>query len=182
MIYPIAELAFFLLQREADVFMRKRSWFAGFLSGWVILGGIVLAIVLLIGVGMLVFLSRPAPVGGAALPAAITMIPAPTLTPPVVFPTAAITATATPGSSANGDIQVGAFVQITGTGGEGLRLRSEPGITGTPLFLGMDEEVFKVENGPRQADGYTWWYLVAPYDDKRSGWAASNYLSVIQQP
>ena len=50
------------------------------------------------------------------------------------------------------------------------------------LFLGYDAEVFVVKDGPRQADGYTWYYLVAPYDDTRAGWAASNFLNIIPAP
>lgn len=76
-------------------------------------------------------------------------------------------------------IQVGLFVQIYGTGGDGLRLRREPGTNADILFLGYESEVFKVVDGPKEADGFTWWYLTAPYDEKRSGWAASRFLRVI---
>jgi hypothetical protein len=73
-------------------------------------------------------------------------------------------------------------VQISGTDGEGLRIRSQPSLNGEPVFLGYDSEVFIVQDGPREADGYTWWYLVAPYDDTRAGWAAANFLSYIPAP
>jgi hypothetical protein len=43
----------------------------------------------------------------------------------------------------------------------------------------MDAEVFEVKEGPKEADGFTWWYLVAPYDTNRSGWAASKFLTVV---
>jgi hypothetical protein len=39
-----------------------------------------------------------------------------------------------------------------------------------------------VEDGPKDVDGFTWWYLVGPYDASRRGWAVSNYLSVVQNP
>jgi hypothetical protein len=74
------------------------------------------------------------------------------------------------------------YVQITGTGGAGLRLRNSPGVNSPPLFLGMDSEAFQVTDGPQTADGFTWFHLVAPYDKQRAGWAVSNYLSIIQQP
>ncbi len=77
---------------------------------------------------------------------------------------------------------MGVYVQITGTNGDGLRIRSAPGVSSTPLFLGMDSEVFLVKDGPREADGYTWWFLTAPYDTNRSGWAAASYLSLVQTP
>ncbi|MGC8855692.1 MAG: SH3 domain-containing protein, partial [Anaerolineae bacterium] len=79
-------------------------------------------------------------------------------------------------------IRLGSFVQISGTEGEGLRLRSAPGLSSDQLFLGYDSEVFEVRDGPRQADGYIWWYLVAPYDETRAGWAAADYLSVVPSP
>ena len=74
------------------------------------------------------------------------------------------------------------YVQILGTDGEGLRLRSDPGLSGTPVFLGFDEEVFEVRDGPQESDGYVWWYLVAPYDESRNGWAAADFLGAIPSP
>lgn len=101
----------------------------------------------------------------------------PTLPPEAVIPTAE------PSSAASGDsIRLEAYVQISGTGGTGLRLRSEPGLNGSVLVLGGDGEVFVVKDGPRQVDGYEWWYLVGPYDEKRAGWAVANYLLVVQNP
>lgn len=76
-------------------------------------------------------------------------------------------------------IMIGMYVQIIGTDGAGLRLRSEPGINSQIQFIGMDSEAFEVKGGPRKADGFTWWFVVAPYDQNRSGWAASEYLAII---
>ena len=72
------------------------------------------------------------------------------------------------------------YVQIYGTGGDGLRLRSEPGIESSILFLGYESEAFQVTDGPQLVDGYTWWYLTAPYDKERSGWAVADFLRVVQ--
>ncbi len=44
------------------------------------------------------------------------------------------------------------------------------------LLLGTEAEVFKVEDGPMEADGYTWWYLVGPFDPDRKGWGVADYL------
>ncbi|GAB4424080.1 MAG: hypothetical protein Kow002_13630 [Anaerolineales bacterium] len=65
---------------------------------------------------------------------------------------------------------------------ENRRLRAAPGLNGEPVSLGYDEEVFQVREGPQQADGYTWWYLVAPYDESRAGWAAAAFLAPIPSP
>ena len=155
--------------------MRRR--FSGY-SWWVYLGGVTTALLgfaVLAGAGWLLLPSRPAVVPTAL----ITLIPAPTTTPqpPTPEPEQAITATLA-GQVIDG-IGQGAYVQITNTGGDGLRLRRDPGTASDILFLGYDAEVFKVTGGPQIVDGYTWWYLTAPYDESRSGWAASNYLGLI---
>jgi hypothetical protein len=67
----------------------------------------------------------------------------------------------------------------------GLRgndIRAEPGLDGSFQFLAYDSEVFLVRDGPREVDGYTWWYLVAPYDETRVGWAAADFLTYIPAP
>ena len=76
-------------------------------------------------------------------------------------------------------IKLDAYVQVVNTGG-GLRLRYEPGLLSEVNYLAVDYEVFVVEDGPREADGMTWWFLVAQADDRRNGWAASNYLQVVR--
>lgn len=112
--------------------------------------------------------------------AALTVLPAPTGTfTPSPTPPVTLTASTLPGGAS---IVIGAYVQISGTEGQGLRLRAAPGLDGTLLFLGYDAEVYQVRDGPRQADGYTWWYLVAPYDETRAGWAAADFLTVIATP
>ncbi len=108
-----------------------------------------------------------------------TVIPAPTLT---ATPEGYLTPTPTQALVSADGIAVGAYVQIFGTEGQGLRLRSGPSTDFPPLFLGLEAEVFKVEDGPKLGNTYTWWYLVAPYDKTRSGWAASTYLSLVEAP
>ncbi len=73
-------------------------------------------------------------------------------------------------------------MQVVGTGGTGLRLRDEAGLNGKVNTLGGEAEVFQVKDGPKDLDGYTWWYLVGPYDANRRGWAVANYLKIIQNP
>lgn len=114
-------------------------------------------------------------------PADLTLIPAPTHTPNVT-PTPTLDpnlVTPTPDPNA---ISVGGYVQISGTEGEGLRIRSAPGLTGETAFFGGESEVFVVRDGPQTADEYTWWYLVAPYDETRAGWAAADFLAVVPSP
>jgi hypothetical protein len=63
-----------------------------------------------------------------------------------------------------------------------LNIRGEPGLGAEIKFVALDSEVFEVRDGPIEADGFTWWFLVTPFDESRSGWAASNYLSIVPEP
>lgn len=153
--------------------------------GWILLGAIILAGILYIGFIIFVSSLRPAsPSDYTFSTAVITIIPAPTLTSVIVIPTSEQpTPTATLQVPVpTGGISVGTYVKITGTNGNGLNLRTAPGTTSPIRFLGMDDEVFQVKDGPKQVDNLIWWYLQAPYDTTRNGWAAANYLTVIQNP
>jgi hypothetical protein len=119
----------------------------------------------------------------SGLLAVVTVLPAPSATPP---PAATATydpyaPTPTP-TVAPGEIGPGAYVQISGTQGQGLRIRSKPGLNSDQLFLGFDTEAYLVIDGPREVDGYTWYNLAAVNDQTRTGWAASNYLTIIPKP
>ena len=117
--------------------------------------------------------------------AVITIIAVPTATD--ILPTS-IPATVEPPAATDlpnppdGDITIDAYVQVTGTGGGGLRLREGPGLDRTVRMLGAEEEIFLVIDGPQQADNYIWWYLEGPFDDTRHGWAVSNFLRLVQNP
>lgn len=152
---------------------------------WVVAGSILAALAMIaVFWAAVVYYRNP----GQAVPApvvAVTLISAPTLTPMVITPTPAPTPTEEAPQiipPPNTGISIGLHVQVVGTGGDGLRLRSEPGTNGSIKFLGLDSEVFEVKDGPVEKDGYTWWYLITPVDQTRGGWAVSNYLAVIQVP
>jgi hypothetical protein len=153
--------------------------------GWIVLGAIALGGLLFIGFVIFVSNLRPAnPSEYVFSTAVITMIPAPTLTPVIVIPTSdqpTVTSTSQV-PVPTGGIAVGMYVKITGTNGNGLNLRTAPGTASPIRFLGMDDEVFQVKDGPKQTDNLVWWFLQAPYDSTRNGWAAANYLTVIQNP
>ncbi|MGH2581952.1 MAG: SH3 domain-containing protein [Anaerolineales bacterium] len=114
----------------------------------------------------------------------LTWIQGPTNTPvpatPTLIPTSTATATFEP--LASGEMGIGSYVQIVGTEGTGLNIRSGPGLSSTIQFLGYDSEVFEIRDGPREVDGFSWWYLVTPVDENRAGWAAANYLAVVANP
>ena len=147
---------------------------------WVILAALLLAAFLTLITAISIGLTsarQNADVG--FVPADLTVIPAATSTSsapatPTIDPFA-------PTIAPTG-IALGNYVQIKGTEGQGLRIRSEPGLNGESVFLGYDSEVFIVQDGPREADGFVWWYLVAPYDETRVGWAAADFLTYIPSP
>ena len=148
------------------------------LNPWVIVGAILVASSLLVGTflaaGSINSESQFTFYGEAAL----TVIPVPTATPTAIPPTSA----PTPTEEVNLGIQIGGYVKISGTEGDGLRLRRNPTLNGEIIYLGLENEVFVVKEGPEDQDGYLWWYLEAPLDTTRNGWAVSNFLQPAQSP
>jgi hypothetical protein len=153
-----------------------------YLNRWVILGALGVAGMLLLITLILIGWTSPrfSPNVGFA-PADLTMIPAPTHTPNVL-PTSTLDPLSAGSTPAADTIGVGGYVQISGTEGDGLRIRSSPGLNGDTVFRGEEAEVFVVREGPQSADGYTWWNVVAPYDETRAGWAAADFLAVVPAP
>lgn len=149
----------------------------------VIGGAVVVASCLLLATLGLLWATRTASPVPAQSTAVMNMIPAgiPTASGESSPGSPSLTQTAPP-SPPPGVIAVGAFVQVTGTAGTGLRFREQPGLEAPVLLLGAEAEVFRVDEGPQEVDGYVWWYLVGPYDPARRGWAVANYLEVVQNP
>jgi hypothetical protein len=149
-----------------------------FLNPWVIAGTILVASILIalsfLAAGWLTTASQSGYQGGGA----ITVIPVPTATRTPV-PTPTEVPTLAPPQQGTG-IQVGVNVQISGTGGDGLRLRQDPSLNGEIVYLGLEGEIFTVKGGPEQNDGYIWWELEAPLNPSRQGWAVANFLEAAQ--
>ncbi len=121
-----------------------------------------------------IIVTAAAAVETAAGPTA-TIQSAPSLPPPP--------ATGTAPPPPPGDVKVGAYVQVVGTGDAGfLNLRAEPSLDAAVNYLAIEHEVFQVQAGPKQAGGFTWWYLVNPTTPTRFGWAVQNYLQQVQGP
>jgi hypothetical protein len=151
----------------------------------VIVGALIIALILFCLTSALLWFTRPETINPGQSTAVLNVISVPTATEVEGTPTPEFDQT--PSASAlpsppPGEIAIGAYVQVSGTGGDGLRLRAEPGLDGEVRFLGLEAEVFLVEAGPEQVDDYTWWYMVAPYDDSVNGWGVSNFLVVVQNP
>jgi hypothetical protein len=162
---------------------------AGYIPWWLL--AIVAAGFLFVAFALLaaVILTRSAglPVATATVvvvtaPPATAGPPTPTIqSPPTVPPGDSATSTAPPPPP--GEVGVGAYVQVVGTGDAGfLNLRSEPNLESPVNYLAIENEVFQVQAGPTEASGFTWWYLVDPATNSRFGWAVQNYLQVVQGP
>jgi hypothetical protein len=146
---------------------------------WVALGAAL-------GFGLLAVWLGVAATGRAAVgpaPAAplVTVIPFPTGTPvpsatPTPPPETSIPATSNAPDASPDVLHTGMLVAVSGTEGDGLRLRALPGVDADVNLIGLESEVFEIREGPVEAAGRTWWYLVNPYDSTKFGWGASEYL------
>ncbi len=152
---------------------------------WLAAGLFLGILLLVVAAGVGIFTRQHGASEGQATPF-ITIVPLPSATPvpPTPMPSATpdITATPVPPPQVEGTFMQGDLVTIFGTAGDGLRLRNQPGLNSTIAFLGVENEVFEVSNGPNEQDGYEWWYLVNPYNPEKAGWAVGNYLRRTDAP
>jgi len=163
--------------------MRKYNPFRGCITPGVIIGTIIFGSVMFLGVLLLLNWSRPPRTPTGVVTAALTVIPIPTETPTMTpTPVENLPNPDEPPAPPTGELVIGAYVKVTGTEGAGLRLRASPGLDYESLFLGVEDEIFEIKDGPQEADGYVWWYLIAPFETSRNGWAVSNFLEPIQEP
>ncbi len=96
--------------------------------------------------------------------------------PPVTTPTAAIaptrapTATATPTPTPFAGLAPGKSARVTASGG--INMRDKPGATAKQIIKLAPNAVVTVKDGPKDADGYTWWQV----DDGNGnvGWVAGG--------
>jgi len=151
-----------------------------FLNIHVLIAGLVIATILFAGTLALLWFTRPDAAPPQSSIAILNITPAPTATQ--VAATATAVPTAKPDSAAAGELAVGLYTQISGTGGDGLRLRAQPGLNEKIMLLGTEGEIYLIKEGPRDMDGYTWWLLIDPDDERRQGWAVGDYLSAVANP
>ena len=63
-----------------------------------------------------------------------------------------------------------------------LRLRSDPSIRSRTLTTMVTGTYVRVIEGPKYADGFTWWRVRPTDSGDTSGWCAANWLSRVQLP
>jgi hypothetical protein len=133
---------------------------------------LVLAFAMWIGAG------RTAGPASSVRPTAIVV----TATPSPVVPTPTALQTPTPLPPPTPDqLTVGGYARVSGTGGDTLRLRSDPGLQTTTLKTVPEGSVLLILDGPRDADDIAWWRLRDP-SDGAEGWAAQLYLAPSGAP
>jgi hypothetical protein len=146
---------------------------------WAAAGGAsglaVLAVLLIVSAIGRADTSVPAPTPILTILAHPSPTPSPTLPPTLpASPTTEPTLTPLPGAGEG--FGVGTMVEVSGTEGDGLRLRSAPDLDASIHVLGVENEVFMVSDGPIESDGFVWWYLVNLVDERKSGWAVGRFL------
>lgn len=159
--------------------MDFRLFFRSIFNPWVIFGAVAIGLLLLASAMIFVGVTRPESVALDPGTAVVNMISAPTDTP--VPPTATANPEPTQPPSVDG-LYVGANVVISGTEGDGLRLRYTPGLNGKIRILGTEGEAFEIKDGPEESDNYVWWYLESETDSERRGWAVANFIKLADTP
>ncbi len=151
----------------------------------IILGAILFAMIVFAMFLGILWTARGQTNPSAPATALFSIIEAPTGTPttPAIAPTPTLNPNSTREAAIPGiAINIGDFVQVSGTGGDGLRLHVTPGVSSDVDYVAIDSEVFIIKDGPVDADGYFWWLLRDPYSEKTLGWGVADYLSVVQNP
>jgi hypothetical protein len=151
----------------------------------VILGGIIFAVGVFAIFVVILWSAKANDITQTPATAILNVIKAPTAT--AIAPIKTPTTMSTPDSSQqapppSSNIALGNYVQVNGTGGEGLRLHKSAGVASEVQYVAIDTEVFSVKDGPIEADGYVWWLLQDPYTESAAGWGVSNYLAVVKNP
>jgi len=163
--------------------MRRSAWLQEPGVLWAAAGAAA-GLLILVAVLAITGIARSASRGSQTSAPVVTLLPRPSPTElPSPSPTTPPTETPQPAAAppaSSGSVDVGAMVEVYGTEGDGLRLRASAGTVGTIRTLAGEAEVFLVEDGPVEADGRAWFYLVSPSDASRAGWAVADYLRPAQ--
>jgi hypothetical protein len=167
------------------MFKILRDLLRNLLNFKVILGAIIFALGVFAVLVFVLWSAKAKSITPVPATAILHIIEAATETP--IAPIASQTPVVTPTSSQpepppSSNIAIGDYVQVSGTGGDGLRLHKEAGVSSEVRYIALESEVFLVKDGPIDMDGYIWWLLQDPYTDNAAGWGVGNYLAIVQNP
>jgi hypothetical protein len=79
-----------------------------------------------------------------------------------------------------GVIAIGMKLVVFGTGNEGLRMHSDPGLNQPTLSLAKEGEDIIIVDGPIIKDGLIWWKINVVNDSSRIGWSVQDYLREVK--
>jgi SH3-like domain-containing protein len=68
-------------------------------------------------------------------------------------------------------VSIGSNARVTINDGVSLRLRNNPGISGQFVAKLSEGTVFKILDGPKCLDGYSWWKIQI---NDETGWVAEG--------
>jgi hypothetical protein len=146
----------------------RRSWSWGSFA--------LLAALLLVAGGGIVFLMRPRPQSSPAVLATrstplapVTALPVPTSTRPPLFPT--VTPTPAPLT-----LRPGGRAVVSPVVSSGLRARRDPDLSSPVQATFKAGTLVTILEGPIQADGYVWWRVEGPAG---AGWCAQGSLEGV---
>ena len=72
-------------------------------------------------------------------------------------------------------------IVISGTQGEGLNVRQEPGTDRPVVYLAQEGETYTITDGPEIKDGLIWWLIDQTADGEKSGWSVQDYFAPLEQ-
>jgi hypothetical protein len=75
----------------------------------------------------------------------------------------------------------GMVIVISGTQGEGLNVRQEPGTDRPVVYLAQEGETYTITDGPEIKDGLIWWFIDQTNEGDKSGWAVQDYFAPVEQ-
>ncbi len=156
-----------------------------FINIKVLLAGVVFGLGLITVVLVIIYSAKADQAAQAPATAILKIIKAPTQTMPGIIITPSPTPVPTTPANTptpSGNIAIGNYVAVSGTGGDGLRMHADANVASKVNYVAIDAEVFVVLEGPVNADGYIWWRLQDPMTKIAVGWGVANYLSVVQNP
>ncbi|NMC12836.1 MAG: hypothetical protein GYA34_08130 [Chloroflexi bacterium] len=148
---------------------------------WIALIGLAVGILLLLITCLIVMIIRINAPQNSSPTAVVRYIPAPTFTQ-TISPQNIHAQETDPPLSLGENLKIGVHIRVQGTGGDGLRLRSMPGLSGEIKYLVKDGEELIIDDGPKEIDDYTWWHVTSTTDSAVSGWGVSDYMAAITNP
>jgi hypothetical protein len=135
----------------------------------------IVALISAAGLGVSVLAAVPTPTPTPTATPTATRTPTATVTPTATrTPTPTASATATPSPTATATPPPPAAV-IFNTGGLGVTLRAEPGLSAPALAFIQDGEEVQVLDGPELVEAALWWQIRT--SSGKEGWILGDYLA-----